>query len=94
MNPSVNNFTKEEAQKWLKDHGLTVSGTRDELLMRIRKFSKFPKLWTKLKSRTNSQYKFPTSLDPLEIPPINAPWYLNYEGLPKMNESTFQYFKS
>ena len=68
----LDNFTKDQLQKWLKSHGLGVSGTRDELLTRIKKFIRYPKLTQRLYARHNNKHVFKTSLDPLVIPPVNA----------------------
>ena len=67
-------FTKEQALKWLRDHGLAVSGTKEVLITRIKKYIRYPKLIDRLKGRQNRDYVFQCSLDPLSIPPITASW--------------------
>ena len=40
---TVDNFSREEYVLWLKDLGLAVSGTREELIIRIKKYLRYPK---------------------------------------------------
>ena len=47
----VKKLTKEEAEKWLHEIGLAVSGTKEELISWIIKYKRYPKLVKKQKSR-------------------------------------------
>ena len=69
-----NELSKEEASKWLCDLGLAVSGTKQELNIRISKYKRYPNLVKKLRQRTNRNRSFKTSLNPLDIPPVKANW--------------------
>ena len=82
-------FTKDKAVEWLRDIGLSVSGTRDELLTRIRKYMRYPNLVEKLKSKAHHNYTFTCSLDPLLIPPITGPWKTEDSLLPKVSQAMF-----
>ena len=55
---------KEDCTKWLRDRGISTTGTLAEVQMRIRKFNLYPKLAEKLKKKTEKNYCFETSLDP------------------------------
>ena len=44
----VKKLTKEEAEKWLHEIGLAVSGTKEELISRIIKYKRYLKLVKKL----------------------------------------------
>ena len=57
--------TKQNAAKWLSDLGLSVTGTKEELVNRKRKYERYPKLVEKLRNRTKANRTFSTSLDPL-----------------------------
>ena len=57
--------TKQNAEKWLSDLGLSVTGTKEELVNRKRKYERYPKLVEKLRNRTKANRTFSTSLDPL-----------------------------
>ena len=67
---SIDNFSKEEAVKWLRDAGLSVSGSKDELICRIKKYLRYPQLVDKYQAVTQNNFKFSCSLDP-QIPQIN-----------------------
>ena len=68
------NKSKEECMTWLSLHGLTASGTLQELRMLINKFQLCPPLTKKLKVKNEKKNFFGTSLNPLEIPPIYSAW--------------------
>ena len=70
---TVKDFTKEQAVEWLRGVGLSISGTREELINKIQKYLRYPRLLEKLKEKANNNYKFPCSLDPLDIPPVTGP---------------------
>ena len=94
LNKPLAEFTAEECTKWLRELGLGVSGNKEELQVRIRKYLRYPKLVTKLKAKTASQYTFPCSLDPLTIPPPTANWKPGDNLLPSVTERTFQIYIS
>ena len=87
---SADNFTKEQATEWLRNVGLAVSGSKEELNTRIQKYLRYPKLLEKLQNRVNNNYKFPCSLDPQDIPPANAAWKMIDGLLPAVSQSTFE----
>ena len=86
--------TKEEATEWLRDIGLSVTGTKDELLNRIVKYTRYPKLVERLRSKAHSNYKFTCSLDPVLIPPVNGPWKIGDNLWPKVSQATFKNYAS
>jgi len=45
----VSGYSKEQAIEWLRNIGLATSGTKQELVSRIKKYKKYPKLLSKLK---------------------------------------------
>ena len=45
----IKKFSKEEAEIWLRDIGLAVSGNKDDLINRIIRYKFYPKLVNKLK---------------------------------------------
>ena len=50
-------------------------------------FTRYPDLVKKLKLKTKRNYAFPSSMDPLEIPPVTAKWCLNEEYFPKASQN-------
>ena len=90
----VDLFSRREAVEWLRDIGLAVNGTKEELQCRIKKYIRYPKLVNKLKTKCRSQFKFSCSLDPLCIPPITAKWKTNYESLPIITLEAFKVYAS
>jgi len=85
----VSGYSKEQAIEWLRNIGLATSGTKQELVSRIKKYKKYPKLLSKLTSRATCYYKFQCSLDPLTIPSINAPWKNDTSKYPKVSRGMF-----
>ena len=92
-NLDIQNFSKEEASIWLRNLGLTVSGTREELLDRVKKFIRYPRLVERLQKRAENNFKFQCSLDPLTIPPITAKWRTS-EKLPFVSHEIFKKYSS
>ena len=90
----MNKETKEECITWLTEHGLSTSGTLQELKMRINKFKLYPSLTKKLKVKNEKNFVFTTSLNPLEIPPITTGWSSNYDFLPRINATVFKEYAS
>lgn len=62
-NAAVSGFTKETAAKWLANLGVACSGTKEELISRIKTFKKYPKLVSKLQKRAQRNFKFSCSLE-------------------------------
>ena len=85
----IKKFSKEEAEKWLRDIGLAVTGNKDELINRIIKYKRYPKLVNKLKLKAKRNYSFKCSLDPLSIPSPNARWSKDDKSYPAMTKSSF-----
>lgn len=90
----IEKYTKEEALEWLRDIGLALHGTKDELINRIKKYIRYPKLVARLRGRAKKCYTFKCSLDPLTIPPPNANWKLNDKLLPKLSQEIFIKYSS
>ena len=90
----MENFTKDQAYSWLKERGLAVSGTKEELLVRIGKYIRYPHLVKRLHARQNNKNIFVTNLSPLVIPPLNARWVADYESHPHINQEIFKYYCS
>ena len=64
------NFSeKDECITWLKNRGISTSGSLQELKMRINRFKLYPLLAEKLRLKTEKNFNFGTSLDPVNIPP-------------------------
>ena len=91
---SVDDFTKDEAAEWLRELGLAVSGTRDELIKRIRKYMRYPKLINKLKLKASRHFSFPSSLNPNSIPPVTAKWEVDDALWPTVTQKTFLSYSS
>ena len=87
-------FSKEELMKWLRNLGLSVSGTKEELLTRIRKYERYPNLIKKLKIKATRNYSFPCSLDPLNIPPSTANWKVEDSSFPIITNDQFYAYAS
>ena len=90
----VNKFTKEDAVEWLRNIGQACSGTKDELIIRIKKYLRWPSMLEKFKKKTEDNYSFPCSLGPSNIPPIEASWVSNYELYPKVSTEIFKRYAS
>lgn len=91
---SVATFSKEECVTWLKEAGLSISGSKEELQIRINKYKRYPNLVNRLKSRASAQYNFFCSLDPIQIPPLTAKWNANQSLYPTVsNEMFMQYLQ-
>lgn len=87
-------LTKEDCIIWLKNLGLSTSGSKDELLSRMKKFQRFPNLVRKLQLKAERNYSFSCSLNPIDIPPISAKWTLDEKYLLFMNDKTFYTYAS
>ena len=62
---------KGELMKWLRNLGLSVTGTKVELLTRIRKYQRYPNLIKKLKN-TASPVASPVLIHSTQYPTINC----------------------
>ena len=89
----LNSFSKTEAVNWLADHGLSVSGTRNELINKIQMYERYPNLVQKLRKRVMFNRSFPCSLEQTSIPPLTAPWKAD-DMLPIVTTETFQNYAS
>ena len=78
----------------LKEIGQHSPGTLEEMKMRPRKFSLFPKLYQRLKLKSQREYKFQCSLDPNEVPSISAKWCLDEKFYLEVNEDIFNAYCS
>ena len=66
----------------------SVSGTKDDLIKKIKQLKKYPNLLQKFETRAKRQYSFPTSLPPNQIPPNTSLW--KAENFPEINKSVFE----
>ena len=85
---------KKDCIKWLTDHGLSTSGTLDELHIRINKFKLYPSLTEKLKRKAERIFVFKNFLDPTNIPPLTAPWTSDDLLYPYITSSMFKKYAS
>ena len=74
---SILKLTHDQCIEKLKEIGQHSPGTLEEMKMRLRKFSLYPKLYQRLKLKAQREYKFQCSLDPNEVPSISAKWCLD-----------------
>ena len=86
--------TKEQHVAWLASIGVSTSGTKDDVIKRVNTFKKYPRLVEKLKKKANRTYKFPTALQPTDIPPKIAQWSSNSDQLPKVNDEGYMSYCS
>ena len=87
-------FQKKDCIKWLTDHGLSTSGTLDELHIRINKFKLYPSLTEKLIRKAERIFVFKTFLDPTNVPPLTAPWTSDDSLYPFIKSSMFKKYAS
>ena len=66
---------KENCVKWLADIGASTSGSKQELIMRINRLSRYPGLVP----------VFPCSLYSAVIPPATVKWRATNDDLPKID---------
>ena len=85
----LSSYSVKDATSWLSNHGLSVSGTKQELNQRIRLYQRYPKLTEKLQKRSTYNRSFKCSLEEKLIPPITAPWKADCEAWPLMTEKMF-----
>ena len=86
--------TKEQHVAWLASIGVSTSGTKDDVIKRVNTFKKYPRLVEKLKKKANRAYKFPTALQPTNIPPKTAQWSSDSDQLPKVNNEGYMTYCS
>ena len=83
-------LSKTDIVKWLKDHGLAVSGTKKELTDKVNMYQRYPDLVKKLRQRTLFNTSFPCSLDQTAIPPITAHWKADDNSLHTVTREIFK----
>lgn len=86
---NIDALSKNEAMKWLKDVGLSTTGTKEELIQKIHKFVRYPKLVRRLQEKATRLYKFPCSLDPTSIPQLSAKWSIDDSNYPRITQEEF-----
>ena len=91
---SILKLTRDQCIKKLKEIGEHSPGTLEEMKMRPRKFSLYPKLYQRLKLKSQRGYKFQCSLDPNKVPSISAKWCLDEKFYPAVNEHVFNAYCS
>ena len=91
---SILKLTRDQCAKKLKEIGQHSPGTLEEMKMRLRKFSLYPKLYQRLKLSAQREYKFQCSLDPNEVPSISAKWCLGEKFYAAVNEDIFNAYCS
>ena len=62
--------------------------------MKLRKFCLYPKLYERLKLKSQRSYKFKCSLNPLEVSQISAKWNSSESLYPMVNEAIFKTYCS
>ena len=67
---SILKLTRDQCIEKLNEIGQHSVGTLEEMKMRLRKFSLYPKLYQRPKLKAQREYKFQCSLDPNEVPSI------------------------
>ena len=82
---AISSWTREQCVDWLRSVGVpgSVSGTKDDLIKKIKQFKIYPNLLQKFETRAKRQYSFPTSL-----PPNTSLW--KAENFPEINKSVFE----
>lgn len=91
---TIRSLTREECLKKLVEIGQYASGSVDEMKMKLRKFCLYPNLYEKLKRKSQRSYSFKCSLNPIDIPPINAKWDSRESLYPVVDESMFLKYSS
>ena len=86
---SIQKLTCDQCIEKLKEIGQHGSGTLEEMKMRLRRFSLYPRLYQRLKLKAQREYKFQYSLDPSEVPIISGKWCLDEKFYPAVNEDIF-----
>ena len=64
---SIQRLSGDDCIQKLKEIGEHGPGTLEEMKMKLRKFSLYPKLYQRLKLKAQRQYKFECSLDPSQV---------------------------
>ena len=64
------------------------------MLLRVNTFKMYPGLAEKLKKKDNRAYKFPTALQPTDVPSKTAQWSSNPDQLPKVNDEGYMNYCS
>ena len=91
---SIQRLSRDECIEKLKEIGQHGPGTLEEMKMKRRKFSLYPKLYQRLKPTAQRQCKFECSLDPSEVPGIKAKWSSDEKFYPFVDNSTFNKYCS
>ena len=71
---SLPSLGKETLKQYCKELGLKVTGEKQELVERLAPLGKSNELFKKKVLRVSQTYKFSTSLDASEVPPVSANW--------------------
>ena len=87
---AISFWTREQCVDWLRSVGVpgSISGTKNDLIKKIKQFKKYPNLLQKFETRAKRQYSFPASLPPNQIPPNTSLW--KQENFPEINKSVFE----
>ena len=91
---SILKLIRDQCIEKLKEIGQHSPATLEEIKMKLRKFSLYPKLYQRLKLKAQREYKFQCSLDPNEVPSISAKWCLDEKFYPAVNEDIFNAYCS
>ena len=86
---SILKLTRDQCIGKLKEIGQHSPETLEEMKMKLKKFSLYPKLYQRLKLKAQREYKFQCSLDPNEVRSISAKWCLDEKFYPALNEDIF-----
>ena len=67
-----------------------MTGTLQELQMRINRLNLYPSLAEKLRIKREKNFSFGTSLNPAKIPPITSPWSTHENMNPAVSSTSFK----
>ena len=91
---SIQRLSGDDCIQKLKEIGEHGPGTLEEMKMKLRKFSLYPKLYQRLKLKAQRQYKFECSLDPSQVLGIKVKQSSDEKFYPFVDNSTFNKYCS
>ena len=62
---------------------------RKVIIKRVEKYKKYPNLVKNLPAKAILQYKFESSLDPINIPPFSSAWKNDFRLIPCVSQKMF-----
>ena len=79
---------RSQAAECLRRLGLSCSGKK-AIIKRVEKYKKYPNLVKILPAKASLQYKFESSLDPINIPPFSSAWKNDSRLIPCVSQKMF-----